>query len=291
MSNRNLQCYLNRQLEKRIAMWSSAILNLCLLTKCVFSFTVSGNYKVFPEENAVHLGEGFIIRLFRLDSDEPPFKCQLEADKNKNYIWKSGDIKPFTLPNGEQVHPVHFYRACGFRVFNVVKKSEGTWNLGWHNETTLLTSKPAYIRILKPTNCPNESWNDCRLLSLDNYYLGSCNETFRDHFSYKCDFIGAGKMSRQSINLTANDTWMETPLKSTHDGNLLLVVLLVKKNRPCLPDDLIIQTLFSIIIFRMDFRTHDIPLTRHASMNTRVNLNLAVRSLRMRLEYGSWLWK
>lgn len=169
----------------------------------------------------VNIGGGFKIRLHK--SDAPSETCQLTFKDQAVYNWIPGDNMTFTMSSGQLVHPMVYNDldnyACGIHIFDVVEESRGLWTLDSIDQGGIIVSESALIKIQKLTKCPNESWNDCRLLSLDNYYLGPCNETFRANFSYKCDFIGDGQMSRQSIPLTGGGgTEIFTPHRRTETG-------------------------------------------------------------------------
>lgn len=209
------------------AMWCSGVFNLCFLTIFgFFSLTASSHEKHIP----VNIGEGFLIRLVDTESSErPPLMCKLKVfeSQQEEYFWVPGEKKKFELPSGEVVHPIDFNdtNACGVRVFNAGEESSGKWILNLINmEGKRGLISPVSVFIPHWSKCPNERWNDCRQLSVDNFYLGSCDETLRGTFSYKCDFIGDGQMSRQSVKLTGGggDSELFTPLKKTNTQSTLL---------------------------------------------------------------------
>lgn len=212
------------QSVKSIKMWCCEVVLLCLIFCLISSAVVGIEYLGYSTIN-VNIGGGFILRLSK--SVVPAGTCQLTCKAQEVYKWIPGNNKTFTMSSGQLVHPIIYNDldnyACGIHVFDMVEKSGGMWILQSLDKELVLQSKSAFINIPKLTECPNKPWNDCRLLSLDNYYLGSCDETFRGNFSYKCDFIGDGQMSRQSIPLTGSDgTELLTSQRRTQTGSTVL---------------------------------------------------------------------
>lgn len=168
----------------------------------------------------VNYGEGFLIRLLG-ESDEVPLQnCQLTRS-NKLYFLTPGHNETFTLATGETVHPFDYNNTyeCGIRVLGVGYYSEGPWKLSSIDMDGNERSGSAEVMISRDLECPNEDTNDCRLLSLDNDFLGSCDKALDDQISYKCDFFTNGRMSRQSLIHLAAKQNIDSPRLKAKTGS------------------------------------------------------------------------
>lgn len=203
-------------------MWCSRTVNLLLLLIfCVWGSSGSGDVR--PSVVNVKVAEGFLIRLLGDTGRVPLQNCQLTRN-NKLYFLAPGQNNTYTLSTGELVQPFDYNNTyeCGVRVFGVGVLSKGQWKLSSVDEQGKERSGSAEVQITREIGCPIDKEKDCRLLSLDNEFLGLCNKIMVDTVNYKCDFFADGQISRQSVAHLAGKKEMPSPYLKTQTGSTVL---------------------------------------------------------------------
>lgn len=173
-----------------------------------------------PSLITVNFGEGFLIRLVGKSDGVPLQNCQLTRN-NKLYFLTPGRNETFALSTGELINPFDYNNTheCGIRVLGVGDGSKGTWKLSSIDMDGNERSGSAEVVITSDFGCPNADTNDCRFLSLNNDFLGSCDKALDDKISYKCDFFANGRMSRQSVIHLAAEKELPSPILKTQTGS------------------------------------------------------------------------